>query len=59
MPAAPVSIYYVNENGSTKVWGSALYGGNGWVNSAYRTITLNEPATGDLLTWLQTNATKQ
>lgn len=26
---------------------------------AYRTITLSEPATGDLLTWLQSNAIKQ
>ena len=30
-----------------------------WTNSAYRTITLASPATGDLLTWLQKNAVKQ
>ena len=30
-----------------------------WVDEAYRTITLAEPATGDLLTWLQSNAVKQ
>ena len=30
-----------------------------WTNSAYRTITLASPATGDLLTWLQRNAVKQ
>ena len=30
-----------------------------WTNSAYCTITLASPATGDLLTWLQSNATKQ
>lgn len=30
-----------------------------WENSAYRTITLASPATGDLLTWLQKNAVKQ
>ena len=30
-----------------------------WENEAYRTITLTEPATGDLLTWLQSNAVKQ
>lgn len=30
-----------------------------WTNKAYRTITLDEPATGTLLTWLQTNAVKQ
>lgn len=32
---------------------------NGWTDEAYRTITLDEPATGDLLTWLQSNAVKQ
>ena len=30
-----------------------------WTNNAYRTITLDEPATGTFLTWLQANATKQ
>lgn len=30
-----------------------------WENEAYRTITLASPATGDLLTWLQSNAVKQ
>lgn len=30
-----------------------------WTNNAYRTITLDEPATGTLLTWLQANAVKQ
>ena len=30
-----------------------------WINEAYRTITLAEPATGDLLIWLQKNAIKQ
>ena len=30
-----------------------------WVDEAYRTITLEQPATGDLLTWLQRNAVKQ
>lgn len=28
-------------------------------NSIYKTITFNESPTGDLLTWLQDNATKQ
>lgn len=31
----------------------------GWTNEAYRTIVLDSPATGDLLTWLQANGTKQ
>lgn len=30
-----------------------------WTNNAYRTIILDEPATGTLLTWLQKNAVKQ
>lgn len=31
----------------------------GWQNQAYRTITFATPPTGDLLTWLQANGTKQ
>ena len=31
---------------------------SGIMQEAYRQITLAEPATGDLLTWLQANATK-
>lgn len=31
----------------------------GWNNEAYRTITFAKPPTGDLLTWLQANGTKQ
>lgn len=31
----------------------------GWINKTYRTIILDEPATGDFLTWLQANAVKQ
>lgn len=30
-----------------------------WTNEAYRTVTFAEPPTGDLLTWLEANATKQ
>lgn len=30
-----------------------------WQDQAYRTITFLEPLTGDLLTWLQANGTKQ
>lgn len=30
-----------------------------WTNSAYRTLTFAIPPTGDLLTWLQANGTKQ
>lgn len=30
-----------------------------WYNEAYRTLTFATPPTGDLLTWLQANGTKQ
>lgn len=30
---------------------------NGWVNEDYRTVTFDEEPTGDLLTFLQANAT--
>lgn len=43
-------IYY----DAIKVWDT-----NDWTDEAYRTITLASPATGDLLTWLQSSATKQ
>lgn len=33
--------------------------GNGWINQAYRTITFDTAPTGNLLTWLQANGTKQ
>lgn len=32
---------------------------DGWTNEAYRTITFATAPTGDLLTWLQANGTKQ
>ena len=36
-----------------------VYFNGAWTNSAYRTITFATPPTGDLLTWLQANGTKQ
>ena len=30
-----------------------------WYNDAYKTLVFDTPPTGDLLTWLQANATKQ
>lgn len=49
--ALPLSgIYY----DVIKVWNTDV-----WINEAYRTITFLEPPTGDLLTWLQSNAVKQ
>ena len=46
-------------NGGT--WNNSLNRPNwtGWTNETYRTITFATPPTGDLLTWLQANGTKQ
>ena len=44
------ALYY----GSVKVWQQTI-----WTNEAYRTIKFETPPTGDLLTWLQANGTKQ
>lgn len=44
------ALYY----GSVKVWQQTI-----WTNEAYRTVTFATPPTGDLLTWLQINGTKQ
>ena len=46
-------------NGGT--WNNSLNRPNwtGWTNQAYRTITFANAPTGDLLTWLQNNGTKQ
>ena len=47
--------YGVDVGSGTLVYGSI----NGWSNTAYRTLILDTPPTGDLLTWLQANGTKQ
>ena len=43
------------------IWNSSLNRPNwtGWTNSSYRTVTFDTAPTGDLLTWLQANGTKQ
>lgn len=40
---------------TTSVWQSIS---GGWTNDAYRQITLEKPATGELKTWLEANAVK-
>lgn len=45
-------MYYDN----TRIYNLESYT---WINEAYRTITFEEPPTGDLLTLLQANAVKQ
>ena len=54
-----VTCYTYGKPSSEGGGGQAVYSVIGWIDSAYRTITLAEPATGDLLTWLQSNAVKQ
>lgn len=46
------ALYY----GTTQVYED---GNNAWTNAAYKTITFDTTPTGDLLTWLQANGTKQ
>lgn len=48
------------EYDTTTVYAKFVPDGSNWVKGeAYRTIILSESATGDLLTWLQANGTKQ
>ena len=48
-------IYYKDGGGNTTVYD---YNRSTWNNEAYRTIVLDEPATGDVLAFLEANATK-
>lgn len=38
---------------------AACHGLSGWTDEKYRTLTFETSPTGDLLTWLQANGTKQ
>ena len=52
----PVIQYY---NSDTKAFAHVYrYDRDTWYNEAYRTIVLDEPATGDVLAFLEANATK-
>lgn len=56
VPSFTFLMWYVDKN-DVKV---GVYRDTGtWVDEAYRTIVLDEPASGDLLTFLQANAVKQ
>ena len=46
---------YPETGGSNHIYAPKKYG---WKNAAYRTIILDEPATGDFLAFLEANATK-
>lgn len=54
MPTGPFksALYY---GGNTPVYN---YRSSAWYDEAYRTIVLDEPATGDVLAFLEANATK-
>ena len=60
------SFYSIVVSGSRTTYGEKMGGnlivyakGSGWNNEAYRTIVFDTPPSGDLLTWLQANGTKQ
>ena len=62
----PKDILYIRyrKHGSTRWTNVADLARNAkppfhWSKEVYRTITFDAPPTGDLLTWLQTNATPQ
>lgn len=60
--AGPVTLYlsYIKYDSSTiNVLGTEKSSGSSWFDDAYRTIVLDEPASGDLLAWLQKYATKK
>lgn len=60
------SFYSIVVSGSITSYGEKMGGnlivyakGSGWNNEAYRTIVFDTSPSGDLLTWLQANGTKQ
>lgn len=61
IPTRSVNIYYKESSGNSMYVATQEGKGNKvtWTNQAYRTIIFDEEPTGDLLTWLQRNATKQ
>lgn len=51
-------LSYTDSSGSTeRVYIGGGYGG--WADQAYRKLIFDAPPTGDLLTWLTVNGTKQ
>ena len=50
------TLQYLKSEGYDMVYSSS--NNNPWSNEAYRTIVLDEPATGDVLAFLEANATK-
>ena len=50
------TLQYLKSEGNDMVYNGT--NNNPWFNEAYRTIVLDEPATGDVLAFLEANATK-
>ena len=48
----------ITYNSKTEGMWYACFNGN-WTQEAFRTVTFDEPPTGELLTWLQANAVQQ
>ena len=55
----PPGIYYYFKADGTKVKVYDSFEGSNWQDPAYRTLTFETAPTGNLLTWLQANGTKQ
>ena len=55
---AYISVMQYYNSGTAAVANAYRYGSNTWYNEAYRTIVLDEPATGNVLAFLEANATK-
>ena len=53
-PWNQMTFYIISEPSQTVVFEKS----SGWLMTEFKTIILEEPASGDLLTWLQANATK-
>ena len=56
---ADVVISLIYDNNEIALFAPGASSGFEFYNEAYRTITFDTPPTGALLTWLQSNATKQ
>lgn len=58
-PEATLYIKYRKHGSATSINVAERQKSFRWINQVYRTITFDAPPTGDLLTWLEANATPQ
>lgn len=54
-----IEVRYRQAQTSLRYDSVIVYGNGSWTNEAYRTVVFDTAPTGDLLTWLQANGTKQ